>query len=66
MSVATTCFKWVDLLETQFDKSWIELDTLLSQLEEDEDFSFLYTKTRRHISSLGRLGRGYTKSIDNI
>lgn len=52
MSVATTCFKWVDLLETQFDKSWIELDTLLMQLEEDEDLSCLYTKSRRHASSL--------------
>ena len=52
MSIASTCFKWVDLLETQFDKSWIELDTLLMQLEEDEDLSCLYTKSRRHASSL--------------
>ena len=44
MSVTSTCFKWVDLLETQFDKSWIELDTLLLQLEEDEDLGFLYPK----------------------
>ena len=55
MTVASTCFKWVDLLETQFDKSWIELDTMLLQLEEDEDFAFLYTKSRRHVSSLGKL-----------
>ena len=44
MSVTSTCFKWVDLLEAQFDKSWIELDTLLLQLEEDEDLGFLYPK----------------------
>ena len=36
MTVASTCFKWVDLLESQFDKSWIELDSLLLQLEEDD------------------------------
>ena len=41
MAVATTCFKWAELLETQFDKSWIELDTLLLQLEEDEDYSWV-------------------------
>ena len=39
MTVAATCFKWVDLLENQFDKSWIELDTTLSTLEDDEDMS---------------------------
>ena len=52
MALATACFKWVDLLETQFDKTWIELDSLLLPLEEDEDFSFMYTKTRRHTASL--------------
>ena len=68
MAVATTCFKWAELLETQFDKSWIELDTLLLQLEEDEDYSWvqistnIYTyphamlqvfgKSRRHAASL--------------
>ena len=45
MAVATTCFKWAELLETQFDKSWIELDTLLLQLEEDEDYSWVDTST---------------------
>lgn len=52
MTVASTCFKWVDLLESQFDKSWIELDSLLLQLEEDEDFVVLYNKSRRQASSL--------------
>ena len=52
MSVAATCFKWADLLESQFDKSWIELDTMLSTLEEDEDYSFLYAKSRRQAASL--------------
>ena len=31
MTVTATCFKWVDLLESQFDKSWIDLDSLLLQ-----------------------------------
>ena len=52
MAVASACFKWVDVLETQFDKSWVELDSLLMQLEEDEDFGFLHTQSRRHASSL--------------
>jgi len=52
MAVASACFKWVDVLEGQFDKSWVELDSLLMQLEEDEDFSFLHTQSRRHASSL--------------
>lgn len=52
MTVAATCFKWVDLLENQFDKSWIELDTTLSTLEEDEDFYDIYAKSRRHATSL--------------
>ena len=49
MAVATTCFKWAELLETQFDKSWIELDTLLLQLEEDEDYSWVDISTQLHI-----------------
>ena len=52
MTVAATCFKWVDLLESQFDKSWTELDSLLLPLEDDEDFSLVYTRSRRHTSSL--------------
>ena len=52
MTVAATCFKWADLLENQFDKSWIELDTMLSTLEEDEDFYDIYAKSRRHAASL--------------
>jgi len=52
MAVASACFKWVDVLESQFDKSWVEMDSLLMQLEEDEDFSFLHTQSRRHASSL--------------
>jgi len=52
MAVASACFKWVDVLEGQFDKSWVELDSLLMQLEEDEDFAFLHTQSRRHASSL--------------
>ena len=52
MTVAATCFKWADLLESQFDKSWIELDTMLSTLEEDEDFYDIYAKSRRHAASL--------------
>ena len=52
MTVTATCFKWVDLLETQFDKSWIDLDSLLLQLEEDEEFAVLYNKSRREASSL--------------
>eukprot|EP00092_Neocalanus_flemingeri_P004976 GFUD01005351.1.p1 GENE.GFUD01005351.1~~GFUD01005351.1.p1 ORF type:complete len:456 (+),score=112.49 GFUD01005351.1:100-1467(+) len=52
MAVASACFKWVDVLEGQFDKSWVELDSLLMRLEEDEDFSFLHTQSRRHASSL--------------
>lgn len=38
MAAAAASLKWVDVLETQFDKSWVDLDLLLSQIEEDEDF----------------------------
>ena len=36
MAVTAACFKWADVLENQFDKSWVELDTILCQLEDDE------------------------------
>jgi len=52
MTVAAACFKWASVLETQFDKSWVELDSMLQQLEEDEDFAFLYGQARRPASSL--------------
>jgi len=52
MAVTSACFKWVDVLESQFDKSWVELDTMLMQLEDDEDFAFLHTQSRRHAASL--------------
>ena len=34
MAAAAASLKWVDVLETQFDKSWVDLDLLLSQIEE--------------------------------
>ena len=52
MTVAATCFKWADLLESQFDKSWIELDTMLTTLEDDEDFYLLHAKAQKHAASL--------------
>ena len=36
MAVTAACFKWADVLENQFDKSWVELDTILCQMEDDE------------------------------
>lgn len=52
MAVAAACFKWADVLENQFDKSWVELDTILCQLEDDEDFGMLHLQGRRAASSL--------------
>ena len=52
MTVAATCFKWADLLESQFDKSWIELDAMLTTLEDDEDFYLLHAKAQKHAASL--------------
>jgi len=52
MAVTAACFKWADVLENQFDKSWVELDTILCQLEDDEDFGVLHLQGRRAASSL--------------
>jgi len=52
MAVTAACFKWADVLENQFDKSWVELDTILCQLEDDEDFGMLHLQGRRAASSL--------------
>ena len=55
MSVAAACFKWADVLENQFDKSWVELDTILCQLEDDEVRKILQNYLR-HLFSLRILG----------
>lgn len=52
MAAAAASLKWVDVLETQFDKSWVDLDLLLSQIEEDEDFPDLPGLCKKHASSL--------------
>jgi len=52
MAVTAACFKWADVLENQFDKSWVELDSLLAQLEDDEDFGGMHLQGRRAASSL--------------
>ena len=52
MAVAAACFKWADVLENQFDKSWVELDSLLAQLEDDEvvQLTFLPSFFDKHMS----------------
>lgn len=52
MSVTAACFKWADVLENQFDKSWVDLDTVLGQLEEEEEFNLIHKQSRRAASSL--------------
>ena len=34
MAAATATLKWVDVLEAQFDKSWVDMDQLLKQVDE--------------------------------
>ena len=34
MAVTAACFKWADVLENQFDKSWVDLDLLFNQIDE--------------------------------
>jgi len=52
MAAAAASLKWVEVLETQFDKSWVDLDLLLSQIEEDEEFPESSGQCKKHISSL--------------
>jgi len=49
--VATACLKWVDVLENQFDKSFVDMDVLYNELDEDEDIQ-IGILCRKHASSL--------------
>jgi len=49
--VATACLKWVDVLENQFDKSFVDMDLLYNELDEEEDVQ-IGLLCRKHASSL--------------
>ena len=82
MAVTAACFKWADVLENQFDKSWVELDTILSQLEDDEvkksqdvksyqtsfsqDFGMLHLQGRRAASSLASCFSQFTHKSTTV
>jgi len=51
MAAVAACLKWVDVLETQFDKSWVDLDLLFNQIDEDEE-EIVTTGCRKHAASL--------------
>jgi len=66
MAVTAACFKWADVLENQFDKSWVELDTILCQLEDDEDFGMLHLQGRRAASSLASCFSQFTHKSTTV
>lgn len=36
MATASNAFRWLDLLETEFDKSFVDIDLLLGEVEEEQ------------------------------
>lgn len=36
MSVAVSMFRWLDLLEKEFDKAFVEIDMLLGEIDVDQ------------------------------
>ena len=36
MAVAVSMFRWLDLLEKEFDKSFVDLDVLLGDIDPDQ------------------------------
>ena len=36
MSVAVSMFRWIDLLEKEFDKAFVDLDLLLGEIDPDQ------------------------------
>ncbi|GFQ70680.1 golgi-associated PDZ and coiled-coil motif-containing protein [Trichonephila clavata] len=36
MAIGTTGIHWLDLLESEFDKSFVDLDMLIGEIDEDQ------------------------------
>jgi hypothetical protein len=36
MSVSVSAFRWLDILEKEFDKSFVDLDLLLGEIDQDQ------------------------------
>ena len=36
MSVSVNAFRWLDILEKEFDKAYVDLDLLLEEIDEDQ------------------------------
>lgn len=36
MAIGTTGIQWLDLLESEFDKSFVDLDMLIGEIDEDQ------------------------------
>ncbi|GBO11790.1 Golgi-associated PDZ and coiled-coil motif-containing protein [Araneus ventricosus] len=36
MAIGTTGIQWLDLLESEFDKSFVDLDMLIGEVDEDQ------------------------------
>ncbi|CAF4274324.1 unnamed protein product, partial [Adineta steineri] len=36
MSISATAFRWLDILEAEFDKTFVDLDLLLGEIDEDQ------------------------------
>ena len=50
MAVAVTMFRWLDLLEKEFDKAFVDLDILLGDIDPDQ--SELTYQGRQKLTSL--------------
>lgn len=50
MAVAVTMFRWLDLLEKEFDKAFVDLDILLGEIDQDQ--SDLTYQGRQKLTSL--------------
>ena len=50
MAVAVTMFRWLDLLEKEFDKAFVDLDLLLGEIDPDQ--SELTYQGRQKLTSL--------------
>ena len=52
MAVAVSMFRWLDLLEKEFDKSFVDLDLLLGEIDPDQsEITYDGRQKMTHLSS---------------
>ena len=63
---AALSFKWMDILEKEFDKSFVSLEELLRGVADDYEIPDVYESNRKLLTSLGSCFiQVYTVKVNN-